>query len=382
LPRPDGADIEVLDVASKTSRKLLPGSAGRLLPTGHLVFIRGGSLWAVRFDEKSLQVQGTPVPILEGIRVEGGGAVQFSVARDGTLMYIAGGASSEMELAWVDRAGKEEPLGIPRRGFFGLRLDPSGRQVALEVRDGTTDVWVLSLGRQTPTRVTFDPADDSQPTWTPDGRLVYFSSRDNSTGVFVQAADGTGAAQQIVSANIDQLDVTPDGQFVVGRTGEDIVLVNLSGKATVRKLIEGPFRERNPTVSRNGRWIAYQSDESGVGEVYVRPFPDVGKGRWQASEQGGSRPVWAHNGKELFYLSAEQSLMSVSFSESAGAFVQSTPQKLISMPQQAGGSARAYDVSGDDRRFLTIKNEAGSDRAEISVVLNWFEELKKKVPVK
>jgi serine/threonine-protein kinase len=380
LPRPDAADIEVLDVASKTSRKLLPGSAGRLLPTGHLVFVRGGSLWAVRFDEKNLQVQGTPVPVVEGIRVEGGGAVQFSVAHDGTLMYIPGTANSDMELVWVDRTGKEEPLGIPRRGFFSARLDPSGRQVALEVRDGTTDIWVLSLGRQTPTRVTFDPADDSQPTWTPDGRLVYFSTRDNSTGVFSQAADGTGAAQKIVSENVDQLDVTSDGEFVVGRMGEDIVLVNLSGKATVRKLIEGPFRERNPTVSRNGRWIAYQSDESGVGEVYVRPFPDVGKGKWQASEQGGSRAVWAHNGKELLYLSADQSLMSVSFTESAGAFVPTTPQKVTAITQQGGGSARAYDVSRDDQRFLTIKNDAGGERAEIKVVLNWLEELKKKVP--
>src|SRR6185436_1418516 len=112
-------------------------------------------------------------------------------------------------------------------------------------------------------------------------------------GVFSQAADGTGVTQKIAAENIDQLDVTPDGQSVVGRMGEDIVLVNLSGKGTVRKLVEGPFRERNPTVSRNGRWIAYQSDESGITEVYVRPFPDVGKGRWQASEQGGSRPVWA-----------------------------------------------------------------------------------------
>jgi serine/threonine-protein kinase len=381
-PRADGGDIEVLDVASKTSRKLLQGSAARLLPTGHLVFVRGGGLWAVRFDEDSLQIQGTPVPVVEGVRVENGGAVQYSVAPDGTLLFIPGAPNTNMELVWVDRAGKEEPLGIPRRAFFSARLDPTGQRVALEVRDETADVWVLSLGRQTPTRVTFDPADDSQPAWTPDGRLVYFSNRENSAGLFSQAADGTGAAQKIVSENIDTPDVTPDGQSVIGRIGEDIVLVDLHGKGTARKLIEGPFRERNPVVSRNGRWIAYQSDESGIAEVYVRPFPDVGKGRWQVSEQGGSRPVWAHNGKELFYLSADQSLMSVSFAESTDAFTAMTPRKLTALPQQVGGAARAYDVSRDDQRFLIIKNETVSDRAEIRIVLNWLEELKKKVPVK
>src|SRR6185436_19916207 len=263
-----------------------------------------------RFDEKSLQVQGTPVPVVEGIRVEGGGAVQYSVDGDGTLMYIPGAAISTMELVWLDRNGKEEPLDVPRRPFFSARVDPTGRQIALEVRDGGADVWVLTLGRQTPTRVTFDAADDTHPAWMPDGRLVYVSTRENTAGLFSQAADGTGAAQKLASdkTGIDQPDVTPDGRFVVARLLEDIALVDL-GKGTVRKLIEGPFRERNPMVSRNGRWIAYQSDESGVGEVYVRPFPDVGKGRWQVSEQGGSRPLWAHNGKELFYLAADQSLM-------------------------------------------------------------------------
>jgi serine/threonine-protein kinase len=386
--RPDGGDIEVMDIASKKARKLLQGAAARLLPTGHLVFIRGGSLWAVKFDEDSLQVQGTPVPVVEGIRVEAGGAVQYAVARDGTLMYIAGSGSGASELVWIDRAGKEEPLGLPRRSFFSVRLNPTGTQLALDVRDQGADggdIWVLSLGRQTPTRVTFDPADDTFPAWTPDGRLVFTSTRDKTAGLYSQPSDGAGAAQKIVSENsgIDQATVTPDGKYIVARSNDDIVIAEFSGKGGVRPLLEGPFRERNPDVSRDSRWIAYQSDESGVAEVYVRPFPDVGKGgRWQVSEQGGSRPVWAHNGKELFYLSADQSLMSVTFTDANGAFVAATPKKLMTLPQQAGGAARAYDISADDQRVLSIKSETSNDRAEIKVVLNWFEELKKKVPVK
>ena len=384
-PRPDGGDIEVLEIATKTSRKLLQGAAARFLPTGHLVFVRGGSLWAVKFDEDSLQVQGSPVPVVEGIRVENGGAVQYSVAGDGTLLYIPGAANSAADLVWIDRTGKEEPIGTPRRSFFSVRLDATGRRVALDVREqgsDSGDIWVLSLGRQAPTRVTFDAAEDSLPAWTPDGRLVFGSTRDNTLGLYWQLADGTGAAHKIVadSAGIDQVAVTADGKYIVARSGEDIVIADFDGKSGIRKLIEGPFRDRNPEVSRNGRWIAYQSDESGATEIYVRPFPDVGKGgKWQVSEQGGTRPVWAHNDKELFFVGPDLALMAVTFTEVGGAFVPTTPKKLITLPQQRG-AGRAYDVSADDQRFLSIKNENTSERAEINVVLNWFEELKKRVP--
>lgn len=190
--------------------------------------------------------------------------------------------------------------------------------------------------------------------------------------------------QKIASgtAPLDQPDVTPDGKFVVARMNDDIVLVSMDGKGTVTKLIEGPFRERNPTVSRDGKWIAYQSDESGVTEIYVRPFPEVGKGKWQVSGQGGTRPLWARNGKELVYLAAEQSLMSVSFTSTTGAFTPATPQKLTTIPQQVGGAGRAFDLSADDKRFITMKSDGNDERAEIRVVLNWFDELKKKAPVK
>ena len=387
LPRPDGGDIEVMEIGSKTSRKLLPGAGARLLPTGHLVFVRGNSLWAVKFDEDSMQIQGTPVPVVEGVRVETGGAVQYSVSRTGTLMYLPGSGAGASELVWVDRAGKVEPVGIPRRAFFSVRVDPTGQRVALDVRDQGSeggDIWVLSLGRQTPTRVTFDSAEDTQPAWTPDGRIVFVSRRDSGTSsIYVQPADGTGTAQKI-SGNlegIDQPSVTPDGKYVVARAGEDIVVMDVDGKGPVKKLIESPFRERSPEVSRDGRWIAYQSDESGSFEIYVRPFPDVSKGKWQASEQGGARALWAHNGKELFYLALDQSVMSVAFTEANGAFVPSTPKKVATLPQQLGGANRAYDVSADDRRFISIKSDSTSERAEIKVVVDWVEELKKKVPV-
>lgn len=288
------------------------------------------------------------------------------------------------QLAWIDRDGREESLGLPPRAYFSVRLDSTSRLVALEVRDQGdegSDIWVLPLGRQTPTRVTFDPADDSLPAWTPDGRLVYSSTRDKALSLFAQPADGTGTAVELASSDggLDQAAVSPDGKFVVARSNEDIVIAPMDGK-TVRPLIESPFRDRNPDVSRDGRWIAYQSDESGVAEVYVRPFPDTDKGKWQVSEQGGSRPVWARSGTELFYLGVDGMVMSVGFSVSGNAFVPSAPRPVVRLPQ-APGAHRAFDVSGDGRRFLTISGQTTTERAEINVVLNWPEELKKKVPV-
>jgi Tol biopolymer transport system component len=198
--------------------------------------------------------------------------------------------------------------------------------------------------------------------------------------LFSQPADGTGSAVKIAfdQDGLDQAVVSPDGKSVLARSAEDIVIASIDGR-TVRKLIDSPFRDRNPDVSPDGRWLAYQSDESGVPEVYVRPFPETGKGKWQVSEQGGSRPVWARSGTELFYLGADGTVMSVSYNVAANAFVPSTPRAVVRLPQ-APGAHRGFDVSADGRRFLTIGGQTSTERAEINVVLNWLEELKKRVP--
>ncbi|HVG56203.1 MAG TPA: hypothetical protein VM846_17315, partial [Vicinamibacterales bacterium] len=383
-PRPDSGDIEVIDVATKKSRKLLAGALSRLLPTGHLVFVRSGTLWAVKFDESTLQVQGTPVPMIEGIRVEGGGAVQYSVGADGTLMYIPGANSAASHLVWVDRAGRQTPLPVTPRTFYSVRLDPASEMAALDLRDSTdgADIWMLPLARQTPTRVTIDPGEDSLPTWMADGRLGFTSNRDGAVSLFAQSPDGTGKVAKLIDdtkVTVDQPAASPEGKFIVARSNEDIVIVSLADK-TLRKLIESPFRERNPEISRDGRWIAYQSDESGAPEIYVRPFPNVdAPGKWLVSEGGGSRPVWARNGKELFYLGPDSVLMSVAFDATNGAFRAAAPTRLGTMPMTPGAH-RAFDVAKDDERFLTIKGETNSERAEITVVQHWTEELKKKLP--
>jgi serine/threonine-protein kinase len=393
-PTPDEGIIEVLILETGERRTLLPGSAGQLLPTGHLVFERGGSLWAVGFDVDRLQVLGTPVPVVEGIRVEGGGAVQFAIADDGTFVYLPGGVrtAASSTLAWVDRAGHEEPIAnVPVRAYLYPRVSPDGTRVALDVRDQENDVWIWDFGRRTLARLTFDPTFDMYPLWSSDGRRIVFSSeREKVSAPFRQAADGTGAPERLAttSTGLDQGSLSADGKWLVMRSednADDIVALSLDGTRPVLPLIHTRFRERNPEISPDGRWIAYQSNESGMDQVYVRPFPAVEGGRWQVSSgAGGFAPVWARNGQELFYLApGVRSLMSVPI-QPGSVFAFGNATQLMDMsPYIATVPGRNFDVSPDGRKFLVIKNaEQQQTAAQINVVLNWFDELTQKVPVR
>ena len=397
-PRPDAGEIQVLTLDTGERRTLVPGAAGRFLPSGHLVFVRGASLWAVPFDPERLEVRGTPVPVVEGIRVEPGGAVQVSVGDDGTLVYLPGGAATGLRLLWVDRAGQEELIGAPARQFRYPRLSPDGTRVAVADAGDERDVWVWHFARKTLTRLTFDAADDSYATWTSDGRRILFSSaRDKVNAPFWQLADGTGTTDRLVAGTatpLDQAMVSPDGRRVVMRatmatTGADLVVVDLADKARpqpgapggVRPLVQTKFMESNPEISPDGHWLAYQSDESGAAEIYVRPFPDVDAGRWQVSAGGGTHPQWARDGSELFYLSPDDWIRSVPI-QSEKSFTFGSATRVVDLSSyytQLQG--RNYDVSADGRRFLVARGEE-QGLAEVRVVVNWSEELKRLVPTR
>ena len=393
---PDSGQIEILRLDTGEQRSLLSGSAGRVLPTGHLVFLRGGALWAVRFDLDRLAVVGTPALVAEGVRVEVGGAVQYAVSDDGTLVYVpgVGVVVPTANLAWVDRSGREELVNAPPRAYYTSRVSPDGTRAAIDIRDQDNDIWIWNFERQTLTRLTFDPANDFYAVWTADGQRVAFASaRDQVLSPFWQAADGTGTAQRLATTTtpLDQPSLSPDGKRMVlrnltGGGGEDIVMLSMEGERRIEPLIHTPFRERNAEISPDGRWIAYQSNESGGDQVYVRPFPAVDSGRWQVSTTGGQKPFWARNGRELFYtdITTDGSiLMSVPI-QSGAAFNFRNPVRLFdtSPYNVAGLIARTVDVSPDGRRFLMVKNVKQEETlAEINVVLNWFTELKQKVPV-
>jgi serine/threonine-protein kinase len=292
--------------------------------TGHLIFAAAGALRAVRFDSIRLEVLGDPVTVVERVMMEPTGAANYTVSRAGTLGYIAAGLSemtAPRALIWVDRKGHEEPTGAPPRAYGTPRLSPDGTRVAAEIYDqSTNDIWIWDFPRETLRRLTFDPAGDGMAVWTPDGRQIVFQSRRAGvSSVFKQAADGTGAVERLSTSETPQwsTSITPDGTWVAGfdllpRTAPHVIFLPLSrgigrpgsnpppldqargrpgvSHSPMEPLAETRFRGAMADFSPNGRYIAYQSDESGHLEIYVRPFPRVDNGRWQGLDRGRHTP--------------------------------------------------------------------------------------------
>jgi serine/threonine-protein kinase len=347
-----------------------------------------GTLRGVRFDPDRLEVQGDPVPVAEQVTTAGSGAGDYALSRNGTLIYVPGAGTagvSARSLVWVTRQGREEPIKAPPRAYFALRLSPDGTRVALDIRDQENDIWIWDMVRQTLTRLTFDQALDVFPAWTPDGRRIVFSSpRDGPNNLFQQAADGTGTVEPLVKTpNVKfPSSFTPDGRQLVivesiPESGNDIRVVALDGKRDTVPLISTKFTENNPALSHDGRWLAYESNESGRVQIYVQPFPNV---------NAGTKPVWARSGRELFYLDAEDKLTVVPVQPSGSTFTAGNPSKILDTAYFAGVTqARPYDVSPDGQRFLTIKNinpasaDPNATPTGIVVVQHWFEELKARV---
>ena len=271
--------------------------------------------------------------------------------------------------------------------------------MALEVRDQNQDIWVWDLRRETLERVTFDPGPHRSPVWTPDSqRIIFGSARGGATNLmnlYAQAANNTGTVERLTTSPNNQAptSMSPDGTRVLFDEAptirRDIGMLTLDSarKSEVGLLLQTPFNESNAEVSPDGRWVAYQSNESGADQVYVRPFPKVDAGHSQVSTSGGSKPVWAHSGRELFYL-AKGALWAVTVQTTAANFSAGSPTKLFdAAPYYFGTSGRTYDVAADGQRFLMIRNgESGGQNSSTSpslvVVEHWTEELKARVGTK
>ena len=418
IQRTDGslqnADVGVLDLTTGQRKVLIRGGQAQYVKSGHLVYSAEGTLNAVRFDLARLVVVGEPVRVIDQMMIGQLLGVNFAVSQEGTLVYLPASASSLPELrslVWVTRDGREEPLSAAGpRPYAAARLSPNGTQVALDVRDQRSDIWIWDLSRETMRPLTNSPGGDSSPVWMPDGeRIVWASARENDTGnLYWQAADGTGAAERLTTNKGVQFptSVSPDGNRLIlfgngpseGRSF-GISLVTLSGplprlagiQLEPESLLDSSADQQDGEISPNGQWIAYQSNESGRFEVYVRPFPHVDAGRVPISPRGGTRPAWARNGRELFYLDADGYLTTVPVQTAGTTFIPGKPTRLLNRRYYAGLSPRGrdlreYDVANDAQRFLMIKDEGNDDRpaslAGMVVVLNWGEELKRLVTTK
>ncbi len=370
--------------------KILPvrGTYPRYSSTGHLLFAREGRLFAVPFDVKRLQVTGQPMPVLDSVRSSpNSGVTNFMVSDTGALAYLPENASSpEGSLVWVDRHDQIKAIPAPARVYSSSQISPDGTRVALSIFSGNNaNVWVYDLPHGTLTRLTFDDH-STAPVWSPDGKQIAFTTtRQNGPGILRKAADGSGVDEFLASGK-SLIEVptswSPDGKFLAywtvgAETGRDIWLMPLTGGGKPQPFLQTKFNEQQAAFSPDGRWIAYTSDESGRFEVYVQPFPGPG-GKWQISGDGGDTPMWAHNGRELFFVSSDK-LMSVSVMTHTG-FSASTPRMAAHVPPALAirlGNNK-YDVSPDGEHFLFVKaNVANEPPDEVRVVLNWSEELKR-----
>jgi serine/threonine-protein kinase len=381
------AQVAVQTVGTGERRDLIQGGTQpRYVPSGHLVYAQGGSLMAVPFDPERLQLKGASVPVVEGVvQSISSGAAQYSISTTGSLVYVPGGVKgAERKLVWVDRNGAEQPLAAPAHAYESPRFSPDGRRIAV-VTDG--QIWLYDLSRETFTRFTFEGNANSRPVWTPDGkRIAFFSTKDGPLNLFWQLADGSGGLEKLATSDFIHVpdSFSPDGQLLAFHeanptSGEDILVLRLSDRK-VQPFLRTPFNEADPRFSPDGRWIAYMSDESGRSEIYVQPYPGPG-GKWQISTDGGTEPVWNRNGRELFYRN-ENKMMAVEITTQPN-FALGNPRVVFEGPYVlATVPISNYDISPDGRRFLMVKptEQALAAPTQINVVLNWFEELKQKVP--
>ena len=404
----EDAQVAVLDLSTGQSKTLIRGgSQPEYVEPGYLVYAAAGTIRAVRFDPVKLEVLSNPVPIVESVMMQPNGAAEFSVSRQGALAYVPRGATATTRLlVWVDRHGHEEPIAAPSRGYRMPRLSPDGTRVAISIEDQEDDIWIWDLARRTLTRLTDAPGRDWFPVWTPDGRRIVFAS-ERAGGVAWQAADNTGTVERLTTSPpfmLGPASISPDGTRLIvnqsmPKTGWDLRVLRLDGPAgrhgagpslplaggslPTEPLVQTTADEVHGELSPDGHWLAYQSDESGQNQILVRPFPNVDGGHWQISTSGGITPVWARNGKELFYLDGTNAVTSVPI-QTAPTFSAGTPTKLFDGRYVGSPFWRTYDVSPDGQRFLMIKDNAAGDQtstpASMVVVLNWSEELKRLVP--
>jgi len=392
------AQVAVQSLGTGERRDLIQGGTNpRYAASGHLVYAQGGSLMAVPLDPQRFAVTGPSVPVVERVlQSTVSGVAQYNFSSTGSLVYIPGRVeSAQSRLVWVGRNGAAQPLAAPVRAYRGPRLSPDGSRVSVAIVEQESQTWLYDLSRETLTRLTFEGSANYNPIWTPDSkRIAFTSNKEGVANIFWQLADGSGGLERLATSEYNQAPMSwsPDGQVMAyievnPTTGRDIWMLRMGdpsqGAGQVRKaqpFIRTPATESAPRFSPNGRWLAYVSNESGRFEIYVQPYPGPGE-KWQISTEGGTEPMWNPNGRELFFRSGDKMLAADVTTQPS--FSAGKPRMLFEGPfEPAPTTFPNYDVSADGQRFLMLQlvEQAEAAPTQINVVLNWFEELKRRVP--
>ena len=383
----DSARIEVLDLETRKRTVVVTGGVfGRYVPTGHIVYMRYETMWAVPFDLDRLRRTGSRELLLEGVAysapdAEGG----FAISDNGTLAYIKASVwDVERTMVWVDRDGTERPV-IDAWGRYGVpAISPDGGRVAfMRSAQGKSDIWVYDLARGgSPSRVTRSDRLVRGALWTRDGTRLIYHVEQTHFDLFWRDWEASAPEQMLLMSDVDKnpSSISPDRRelaFTVTDETRDIWLMPLEGARTPHVFRATEHNELHPVFSPDGRWIAYRSNESGDDEIWLQSYPDTSGGRHQITTDGGQGPRWGSAG-ELFYHN-DAKLMAVQIDLASG--LPGTPIVLFDAPYvYEDGPYVNYDVTPDGHTFLMVKPRPGVERRDVVVVLNWFEELKRKMP--
>jgi len=353
---------------------------------GYLLFARGNTLMAQAFDASKLALSGEPYPVLEHMAFDAGSSfAYFSVAANGTLAFRKS-TDNGRQLIWVDRSGKQIGAVGPPGAYNDVMLSPDGARAAIQKIDGTnSDVWIMDLVRGAPLRFTFAETAEDNPSWSPDGKYLIYTSTNtaNHTNFFRKNASGGGTEEKIFESDAaidDGTDWSSDGKYLLFEQGnpstlQDVWVLPLDGSGSTHVLLNSQFSEYQPRFSPDAHWFAYVSNESGRAEIYVQTFPLSG-GKWQISTGGGAQPHWRHDGKELYFIGPDRKLMAVDVKLGA-TFEVGTPKALFQTQVSAFSSPNRYDVSADGQKFLINSSVQETSRAPLEVMVNWGAGLKK-----
>ncbi len=385
-------EIMVQPLPKGEARALLRGMYARYVSSGHLVVVTvDGKLLVVPFDLGKMEVTGPASALYDGLEANPFTAA-IGLSSTGTLVYQTASQASSREVVWVTREGlatKADSTWTADGTINTLALSPNGRQVAVEVLKGAkSDIWVKQLPTGPFSRITFGDTSFTRPSWTPDGsQVVYLGDRGDGGGLpFIRRADGVGPATRPVIPSIASAEVrySPDGHWLLLRriaadVGNGDIFGMKPGDTTLVPLVNAPAaNEITPAVSPDGKWLAYASNESGTHEVYVRPFPDVSSARWQVSSAGGTAPLWAHSGKELFFRNNHGDLVAAEINTKP-TFSVGKQKILFSLtPFTFGGPVPLYAVAPDDRRFLMMRATTAGDAGLLIINEHWVEGLKER----
>jgi Tol biopolymer transport system component len=379
------AHIAVLDLKTGKSQVIISqGTNPRYVEPGFVVFGRSGAILAAPFDPHGLKLLGPPFPVVERVLSDSSSGIeQFAASRSGVLAYLAGArAAVKRRIVMADRKGVSATVTADANSYEDLSLSPDGREIAMTVEGTSWNIWIHRIDRGTLTRLTFEN-DNRDPLWTPDGkRVVYTSLRSGLYGLYWRPADGSGQEELLLTSKnwLFANSWSPDGRFLAygqqdAETGFDIWVLPVEGDRKPYPFVRSSFREWFGEFSPDGRWIAYESSESGRSEVYLRPFPGPG-GKWQVSTEGGARPEWSRDGQELFYFENDK-LTRVTV-DSSHALAVGRPELLF--PCNCFDSGRYYEVMPDAKHFLLIQNaQPVSPVAQINLVLGWGAELERQI---